>query len=177
MARIRGHQASKVRKSRAVVTAADSCVIWSADLKAAMVREADSTYPYETGGILLGRRYPGLFHVTHVVGPGPDARHDRTSFIPDRDWQYEQIDVLYNQCSGYLEYLGDWHTHPQGTLSPSETDLALLEAIAATPESRCPTPIMCILAGTGNGTWSDTVIHHSAGRRQRSAEDDDQKLS
>lgn len=153
-----------MRKSREVVTSHDSYVTWASNIKAAMIREADSTYPYETGGILLGRHFPGLFHVTHMVGPGPGARHYKTSFIPDRDWQYEQIDALYGQLSGSLDYLGDWHTHPQGSLSPSETDLALLEAIAATPESRCPTPIMCILAGTGSGKWSEKIIHHTVAR-------------
>lgn len=107
-----------MRNSREVVTSPDGYVIWAPNIKAANMREADSTDPYETGGMHLGRHYPGLFHVTHMVGPGPGARYYKTSFIPDRDWQYEQIDALYRQLSGSLKHLRDWNTHPQGSLSP-----------------------------------------------------------
>src|SRR5262245_43580637 len=80
----------------------------------AMTIEADRTFPDETGGVLLGywaKPYSEVV-VTQLIGPGPRAIHKRNRFIPDSDYQEEEIARLYKE-SGHLHvYLGDWHTHP-----------------------------------------------------------------
>src|SRR5947209_19058204 len=78
--------------------------------------EANRKYPYETGGILMGYyESTGQCTVTEIIGPGPRAKHCRTSFEPDYDFQEEQVAVAYGQSRRRDTYIGDWHTHPGGT--------------------------------------------------------------
>src|SRR3546814_7384631 len=44
-------------------------------------------------------------------------------------------------------YLGDWHTHPDGTDVLSRADKATLRRIARTPDARAPRPVMLIANG------------------------------
>ena len=113
-----------------------------------MVTEASRHGLRETGGVLLGWRSGVDVVVSHVVGPGPGAHHERTTFHPDSAWQAERIVELYELSGRRLEYLGDWHTHPGGRPWPSRRDERTLRHIAAASEARCPDPIMVIL-GTG----------------------------
>lgn len=110
-----------------------------------MVTEARRHGRLETGGVLLGWRNGVDVVVSHVVGPGPDAQHDRTAFHPDSAWQAATIGELYEESGRRLEYLGDWHTHPGGRPWPSRRDERTLRRIAVASEARCPDPIMVIL--------------------------------
>ncbi|MDP9890520.1 Mov34/MPN/PAD-1 family protein [Pseudarthrobacter enclensis] len=133
---------------------------WDAHTKLDIIQEADAAFPNETGGILLGHCQKDFIHITHAIGPGPNAHHQRSTFTPDRDWQYERIDELFSGSQDTLAYLGDWHTHPQGLPCPSKTDLALLNLIAKSPESQCPAPIMCILAPDATGEWFEMLFFY-----------------
>jgi integrative and conjugative element protein (TIGR02256 family) len=113
-----------------------------------MIREANRTFPRETGGILLGLRNPiGASVVTAIVGPGPRARHGFESFTPDYDFQEREIAALHVACRGNLMYLGDWHTHPLNKAYLSEKDLLTMERIGSYEPASCPCPVMIILAG------------------------------
>jgi len=110
-----------------------------------MVTQASHHERLETGGVLLGWRNGLDTVVSHVVGPGPGAQHDRTTFHPDSAWQTARIAELYEHSGRRLEYLGDWHTHPGGRPWPSRRDERTLRHIAAFAEARCPAPLMVIL--------------------------------
>lgn len=142
-------------------------VWWEHPARAAMIHEAHAALPHETGGLLLGFSSETDIVIIHSVGPGPDAEHRPTSFTPDRDWQYAQIDTLYEESGQTLQYLGDWHTHPGGTSQPSDLDIDLLHDIATTPESRCPRPIMGILTHDDDGRWAATFHHLYQPQNQR----------
>ncbi len=113
-------------------------------------READRAFPDETGGLLLGyRAAQGDVIVTQMTGPGPQALHRPKSFVPDAPWQAANLAQRYADSGGYLEYLGDWHTHPDGQAVLSRPDRRTLYRIAAHVAARCPDPVMIILAGRG----------------------------
>jgi integrative and conjugative element protein (TIGR02256 family) len=133
-------------------------VEWSEGLRSALTAEACNAFPKETGGLLMGHWQDGTALITHVIGPGPHADHKVDAFTPDRDWQYGEIDKLFSASRGSIEYLGDWHTHPEGISFPSETDIVLLKSIASSPESRCPRPLMCILSSQTNKSWSERTF-------------------
>lgn len=85
--------------------------------------------PLETGGVLLGwRRGPDRV-VVGVVGPGPRALHGRHMFLPDHTWQVAQIDRAFARSRGDLDYLGDWHTHPEGSAALSSLDRKTLQKL------------------------------------------------
>lgn len=137
-----------------------------------MATEASHRGPLESGGVLLGWRNGADVVVSHVVGPGPDAQHERTAFHPDSTWQAARISELYEESGRRLEYLGDWHTHPYGRPWPSRRDERTLRHIAGSSEARCPDPIMLILGSTeadGVSAWSAGafVLHDGSRWRPR----------
>lgn len=114
--------------------------------------EADRCYPLETGGVLMGFWRRHLAVVTQVIGPGPNARHERWSFEPDQEWQLGAIAAHYARSGRRETYLGDWHTHPDarnGNLS--RMDRGVLRKVISTPSARAPTPVMMILYGSPAG--------------------------
>ena len=133
----------------------------STDVLTTMQSAADHAYPNETGGLLMGFVQAKTIHVAHSIGAGPDALLRRDSFTPDRDWQYDEIDRLFSDTSGAIRYLGDWHSHPSGSTSLSALDRSLLRDIATTPAAQCETPLMAVLAGGGNGAWTEVFFQYA----------------
>lgn len=119
----------------------------SASCLAYLVQEGKCTVPNETGGILMGY-WPSESSVviTHVIGPGPNARRTRYSFHPDVEFHDREIERIYGESGRISTYLGDWHTHPQGGNGTSQRDRKTLLNIACAAEARAPKPIMAILS-------------------------------
>jgi integrative and conjugative element protein (TIGR02256 family) len=142
-----------VRAPRARGLAAGRVWLASAVLEL-IVAEAESRAPLETGGVLLGwaaEDGPDLV-VSRMLGPGPRAVNKRTRFSPDSRWQRKGIARVYRESARVLAYLGDWHSHPGGSSSPSGRDLRTARRIARHRSARVRAPLMLILAGSG-GDW------------------------
>lgn len=119
---------------------------------ASMVEEARHCLPNETGGALMGYWADrSTVVITDVIGPGPNAKHSRHSFYPDAEYHDREIERIYTASDWLHTYLGDWHTHPNGSARTSRKDRKTLSAIASDPGARAPRPIMAILAG--NKDW------------------------
>lgn len=115
----------------------------------AMFREADRSYPCETGGVLMGY-WAGCdtdVVVTQVVGPGPYAMHDETSFVPDEQFHEMEIARIYAESGRLHTYLGDWHSHPATAAYLSKLDRKTLKRIAAHTAARTLFPVMAVLGG------------------------------
>lgn len=115
-------------------------------------READSKFPLETGGIFLGV-WSSLSTATVMewVGPGPSAAHSSIDFVPDHEWQNARIASIYYEYAEAVEYLGDWHTHPNTySAIPSKLDFKCVREIIDCPGSRCPTPVFGIFSGVAS---------------------------
>lgn len=105
--------------------------------------------PNETGGILMGRwNSPREASVQAVIGPGPNAKHEQRRFTPDHEWQKREVARLYERFDRTLEYLGDWHTHPNGRPTPSRRDLQTARLIRDHPRARVSKPLM-LICGVG----------------------------
>jgi integrative and conjugative element protein (TIGR02256 family) len=141
-------------------------VLWlPSDLLSLLAAEADRTSPLETGGVLLGYLAESGkdFVVTSVLGPGPDAVHERHRFSPDHPYQLQAIEQSYHESGRVLEYLGDWHTHPKGIAELSSLDLATLRRIAAFKHARISSPVMLVLAPGPEWNpkaWCGTIVRH-----------------
>lgn len=119
------------------------------NLVTSLEAEATRTMPCETGGVILGYYSAdgGDLVITHALGPGPNAFHDETRFVPDHEFQVREIARLYHESGRRLQYLGDWHSHPGGSGELSAQDRATFQTIARCKEARAPQPVMLILAG------------------------------
>lgn len=116
-----------------------------------MCRHAAELSPLETGGIMLGWRSGNDCVVADMRGPGLAALHGRYNFLPDHSWQIAEIRAAFAATRGDLDYLGDWHSHPQGVAAMSSQDDTTLRKIAR----RVTNPLMLILADTREGSdWT-----------------------
>jgi len=86
--------------------------------------------------------------VTDMIDAGDKAFHCRYRFIPDQDYQLGEIARTYLESDGLVTYLGDWHTHPNGSTELSLLDRRTLTKIATTDESKNKEPIMVVFGGS-----------------------------
>lgn len=119
-----------------------------------LVAEAARKSPLETGGVLLGYQVDdgNATVVTAIVGPGPSAQHSNTTYVPDHEYQEQEIARIYGGSGRCTTYVGDWHSHPGGALYLSRTDVRTLRTIARHKNARLPYPIM-IVAASGTPEW------------------------
>lgn len=115
-----------------------------------ILRQGQKFRPFETGGLLLGWVDGVDRVVTGLIGPGPDAAHYRHKFVPDHQWQMARLDEAFAGSRGDLNYIGDWHTHPQGPALMSRVDKRTLSRIAR----KIDHPVMLI----GDPTSSDVTF-------------------
>jgi len=75
----------------------------------------------EAGGQLFARFSDIKIVVEEATGPRATDLRTRTSYVPDR--AAEQQEIVERHARG-LHYVGDWHTHPDSIPKPSPRDLA-----------------------------------------------------
>jgi integrative and conjugative element protein (TIGR02256 family) len=123
-------------------------------LRDALVLQGVDNAPYETGGILLGYELVDELAVvvTDLVGPGPTASYSRGEFVPDGLWQEHQVARIYERSGRRTTYLGDWHSHPDGSPTPSRRDHRTARAIGRHAPARMPRPVM-LIAASGDEKW------------------------
>ena len=77
----------------------------------------------EAAGVLIGERRESHIVVHEISEPGEgDIR--RRCFVDRRGLHHQAaVDEAFARSSGRLQYLGEWHTHPEDQPSPSAMDL------------------------------------------------------
>lgn len=120
--------------------------------------EARRKFPLESGGLLIGYWCSDRECVVrHITTAGPKAKHYKTRYVPDVNYDTMQVARFYNSSDGSDTYLGDWHSHPN-TRQPclSAKDQQALSNIATSEEARAPRPLSLICAGEP-GAWRVAV--------------------
>jgi integrative and conjugative element protein (TIGR02256 family) len=112
-------------------------------------RQRESAAP-ESGGILLGYRRGAHLHVVQATTPGHGDHGTRGSFRRSANGHREQALSGWHSSDHTLDYLGEWHTHPEPMPSPSGTDhRAWRELLAA----RLGRPLVFMILGIDDGIW------------------------
>jgi len=85
----------------------------------------------ETGGLLVGYAHVKrkIVYVAAALAPSPDSQGSRYKFVRGVEGYPAAIEDIEIATGGILGYIGEWHTHPEGSTSPSSTDLTALETI------------------------------------------------
>lgn len=118
--------------------------IWTSAFSA--MRAEVARHPSEeTGGLLLGYVCGADVVIASIIGPGPSARRTKYTFLPDNEWQTDELAKAYGASGRIHTYLGDWHTHPSGGGELSWRDLRTLKRIAHTATARVLRPISLVL--------------------------------
>lgn len=130
-----------------LLRARDDTLVVPVNAVAAVVHDVYSWAPAETGGILMGSSASAgrAVEVCWLLGGGPEADRNGTSFEPDQGWQEEQVARIYQQSGRRAIYLGDWHSHPDGSPHLSLQDKKVARLISRSESARCEHPIMWII--------------------------------
>ncbi|UIJ85272.1 Mov34/MPN/PAD-1 family protein [Rhizobium leguminosarum] len=115
-----------------------------------MINAALRAKTNETGGILIGFIDQGEAVVCEANGMPSGSRFGLHSF-----WRAagHLSYVLRKRWQEKRHYLGEWHTHPNGSPTPSDTDRKTMEGISRNPSYACPEPLL-IIVGTSGSTAS-----------------------
>lgn len=76
----------------------------------------------ESGGILLGRRRGKHLEVMLATEPSDKDRRSAYSFVREADRHAELAEQAWRRGEKQIDYLGEWHTHPQRVPTPSTVD-------------------------------------------------------
>jgi integrative and conjugative element protein (TIGR02256 family) len=90
--------------------------------------------------------------ITGTIAAGPQAIRRNARFVPDGDWQQQQLDDRYAASGRTATFLGDWHSHPGGRPVPSWRDNRTASKVARDPKARAESPLTLLLAGS-SGQW------------------------
>lgn len=83
-----------------------------------------SSRRHEAGGILLGLRRGRHIEVTFVTTPKRGDKSSRTAFERLSFFHQGFAIRAWRRFGRKLDYLGEWHTHPEHNPSPSPIDCA-----------------------------------------------------
>lgn len=108
----------------------------------------------EAGGILLGYRRDPHLEVTQVTEPGlRDIR--RRMFFDRRDESHKRFAIeAWNSSGQFLDYVGDWHTHPEPAPSPSLIDRKQWQSFRT---NKAENPMLQVIVGTEE-IWVGLVV-------------------
>ncbi len=111
--------------------------------------------PNETGGVLLGsfdasRR---LVYVAATTGCPPDSIEYPVQYVRGCEGLREEVDLAVVRTGGMIQYVGEWHSHPDGvSCRPSGDDRTVFEFIRTYVQPGGLPPVMCIV-GDGREAW------------------------
>ncbi|HEM8024294.1 peptidase [Enterobacter cloacae subsp. cloacae] len=97
---------------------------------------------HEAAGVLIGERR-GIHLVIHDLSV-PGKGDKRTRFSVDRCGPHHQeaVDAAFYRSEGTLQYLGEWHTHPEDFPHPSFRDKRSWQS-----NLTVPAPVVLIIVG------------------------------
>lgn len=103
----------------------------------------------ETGGVLVGftDSHLNAVVVTAASGPGPKAHHGPFTFNRDREFCQAFLDRYAAATSRRVDFVGEWHKHPEPDPRPSDVDRSTYRALASNRNARTPRPVV-LIAGT-----------------------------
>jgi integrative and conjugative element protein (TIGR02256 family) len=116
-------------------------------------RQRSFTSP-EAGGILLGYRRGFHLHLVHATEPGKKDRMTRTSFRREDGSHAAHALALWRRTDHEIDYLGEWHTHPETSPQPSTIDRCAWQEIL---RKRAETFVFLIM-GTESTFWAGCGI-------------------
>jgi proteasome lid subunit RPN8/RPN11 len=111
--------------------------------------------PNETGGVFIGAfdLERKIAYIVDTVPSPPDSTEWPVLYIrgcrglPERLQQIDQMTV------GMLQYVGEWHSHPDGSTSPSTEDRKVFKWLSEHMRMDGLPPMMAIVGEGGIVSW------------------------
>ena len=101
---------------------------------------------FETGGILLGSfsKSPDIFEITEIYEI-KTVFTSRIFYKRNANRAQKIVNSRWEETDGKINYLGEWHTHPNMRAFPSKTDFDTLKKLILRVNNHIPGVIMLIL--------------------------------
>jgi len=136
-------------KSNLSVTMPDS--VWQE-----MACLSEESYPNECGGILIGKYTDDLKQAkVKKIMVSKNNSGTRMFFLREAKEANNFLKKLWHMASGAKYFIGEWHSHPDGTGYPSAMDDDSMFRIAKRKKCACKRPVLIILNGKSNIWQSD----------------------
>lgn len=124
-------------------------------------------YPNETGGFIVGKYLTDNHaHVECLVEP-TQKNCSPYYFQRSTKGMTKLWDKLYKNG---LIYLGEWHTHPNGSSHYSNTDLNTIQSIACNKDIQIIRPLLLILSITDKNIKEISLYHYYDGQLNKMIE-------
>jgi len=109
----------------------------------------DKAVSPEAGGILLGFRRDPHLHIVEATTPFEADFRGRFRF-DRRDPNHQKVATRqWRSTGGTMDYLGEWHTHPEEYPQPSSLDRSEWTKIC----SSCAAPMVFAILGLSDAMW------------------------
>jgi integrative and conjugative element protein (TIGR02256 family) len=100
--------------------------------------------PWEVGGWLLGYWTEDRASIVVTHGTPPAVRGTAFGITISGKGHRRRFHQAWASSNGHVTFLGDWHTHPGGPLTPSQTDHSAMRQLAEDGNYGTPEPLIAI---------------------------------
>lgn len=103
----------------------------------------------EFGGILLGRIRSDFneYEIVDISEPCDKDKSSKYGFIRNKENAQKIVDKAFKSSNGIIQYMGEWHTHPEVNPKPSYIDKKLLNECFK--NKNIPKKIFMLILGDG----------------------------
>ena len=120
-------------------------VVFSDALLEKMIRLGKMYFPKEFGGILTGIKSEEHLIILDIEVP-VKFESNKNGFVRHPDFLNDYLQEIFVKSNNQIEYLGEWHTHPNGSTQFSSQDLTSMKEIAENLDVNNVTPLLIILS-------------------------------
>ena len=112
--------------------------------------------PVETGGVLIGSYdlVRKIVYVVDTIPSPPDSEEWPTLYIRGSQGLAAQVEAISRKTNDQLEYVGEWHSHPDGCAClPSDDDLKVFGWLTTNMSAAGLPALMAIVGQNGRSAW------------------------
>ncbi len=121
-----------------------------------MVEQRAARLPNETGGVLLGSwdTDQRIIYLVDALGAPSDSIECPHMFVRGQADLEDWVGEIRRKTAGWLGYVGEWHSHPEGVpAEPSSDDMTLLSWLEEHRSHDSLPGVMAIVAERGRVSW------------------------
>lgn len=125
-----------------------------------------SKLPNETGGVLVGAYDlpQKTVYVVDTIPSPPDSEEWPTLYIRGSEGLRERVASITERTAGQLEYVGEWHSHPDGcSCMPSNDDFKVFSWMTDRMSAAGLPALMAIIGERGSSLWFLGKMEHDGG--------------
>lgn len=111
--------------------------------------QQNSAEDTEAGGILIGFRRDPHIEIVSLTTPLPKDQRSRRGFKRRDSGHQALARQHWRESNGLLDYVGEWHSHPEARPSPSWLDRNEWKKILKSRN----VPMIFAIIGTGPDIW------------------------